>query len=55
MNLYGTDWQFEDAGEFQYRSNENVDFDDLSHHFDEGIVTQLKGAIIPLETFLTMT
>ena len=43
MNLYGIDWQFEDADEFQYRSNENVDFDDLPHHFDEDIVTQLKG------------
>ena len=43
MNLYGIDWQFEDADEFQYRSNGNVDFDDLPHHFDEDRVTQLKG------------
>ena len=34
MNLYRIDWQFEDAGEFQYRSNENVDFDDSPHHVD---------------------
>ena len=45
MNLYGIDWQFDDMGECQYRSNENVDFDDLPQHFEEDIVTQLKGTI----------
>ena len=35
-------------GECQYRSNENVDFDDLPQHFDEDIFTQLKGTINPL-------
>ena len=49
MNLYGIDWQFEDAGEFQCRSNENVDFHNLPHHFDEALVTQLKGTINPLK------
>ena len=34
MNLYRIDLQFEDAGEFQYRSNENVNFGDLPHHVD---------------------
>ena len=48
MNLYGIDWQSEDVGKCQYRSNENVDFDDLPQHFDDDIVTQLKGTINPL-------
>lgn len=43
MTLYGIDWQFEDASECQYRNNENFNFNDLPHHFDEDLVTQLKG------------
>ena len=45
--MYGIDWQLEDVGECQCRSNENVDFDDLPQHFDED-VTQLKGTINPI-------
>ena len=48
MGEFVRHWQLEDVGECQYRSNENVDFDDLPQHFDEDVVTQLKGTINPL-------